>query len=160
MGHWLHSIPRQKEVIGDRINPTFRKYNLSKDRVNVQKLEEIDVDDIKVPKLLRAVSYVCMVPKTKVQSLGLIRQRILAFESKSTCSHSPHDGRVHCKPSGLKGQSINDVEDKLIRSLIGVDMMETQWKPTMINGNNKKEKKKKKNKKQAKSKSIKEYPAL
>jgi len=131
--HWLHSIPKEKDVIGDRINVTFRKYALQKDSINeknaklvqdASKLEsvEVDIDDVNVPSVLRAACYVCMVPKAKVKSLEVIQQRIGAFETWSTCSHSPNSGSVLHKPHGMNEQSIDNVDD-LMKSLIGVDML-------------------------------------
>merc|ERR1711920_496124 len=101
----------------EKANDKLQK--MKKDRLN-------DVDDVDAPRLLRAVSYVCMVPKSKVQSQGFVRERIRAFETNSTMSHSPHDGRILFTPPELKGRSAYDVEDKLISSLIGVDMLSSQ----------------------------------
>merc|ERR1712154_139197 len=132
--------PKERNVIGDRVCVTFRKYNLARDKlqkpkINNTKLKKmknmVDVDSVNAPRLLRAVSYVCMVPKMKIKTQGMVKQRIEAFESKSTCSHSPHDGRIHHTPTKMKRQRICDVKNPLIRSLIGVDMLQK-------NGHNKK----------------------
>eukprot|EP01083_Nonionella_stella_P298144 1012253_1 len=82
-----------------------------------------DVDDIDVPALLRAVSYVCMAPKIKVKSKDVIRQKIAAYESKSTCSHFPHMCRVLYQEENMKRKSINGIKNELIKSLIGLDIL-------------------------------------
>merc|ERR1712228_1065750 len=76
-----------------------------------------------VPPLLRAVSYICMAPKLKVKSKDIIRQRIAAYETYSTCSHWPQNCQILHKPLGIKEQSINNIKDDLIKSLIGIDML-------------------------------------
>ena len=120
--YWLHSIPKERNVISDRINVTFRKYSLSKDRKKSNKM--VDIDGINVPSLLRAVSYICMTPKIKVKNLNVIKQRIKAYESFNTCSHWPHKCQILHKPLGVKQQSVNDINDDLIKSLIGLDMLQ------------------------------------
>jgi len=130
--HWLHSIPKERNVIGDRVCVTFRKYNLASCKLQkpeikqpkMKKMKNVDVDSVNAPRLLRAVSYVCMVPKMKIKHQGMVKQRIKTFESRSTSSHSPHDGSIHHTPTKLKGQRICDVKNPLIRSLIGVDMLQ------------------------------------
>merc|ERR1712154_627420 len=83
----------------------------------------MDIDAVNVPPLLRAVSYICMTPKLKVKSKDIIRQRIAAYETHSTCSHWPQNCQILHKPSGMKEQSINNIKDDLIKSLIGMDML-------------------------------------
>merc|ERR1712048_1235350 len=93
----------------------------AKKRFVETKLNNVDVDDVNAPRLLRAVSYVCMTPKMKIKDQGkVMKKRVEAFESKSTWSHSPHDGGILWTPSELKRQIIFDIEDPLKRTLIGV----------------------------------------
>ncbi len=77
--HWLHSIPKEKQLMSDRINVTFRKYALQKDELKTEmdnvNINCADIDDINVASVLRAVSFVCMSPKIKVKSKDIIRQR-------------------------------------------------------------------------------------
>ena len=113
--------------MGDRINVTFRKYSLQKDEikeVNCENMRDVcDIDDIKVAPVLRAVSYICMSPKIKVRSKDIIRQRIAAFETMSTCSHWPHKCQILYKPKNMKNKNVSEVKDELIKSLIGVDLL-------------------------------------
>ena len=88
-----------------------------------------DPDAVNIAPLLRNVVYICMSHKVKVADKSVIRQRIKAFESNSTCSHWPQVMHVHWTPKEMRSQKIGDVEDELVRSLIGSDMLtDPKWK--------------------------------
>merc|ERR1719325_330950 len=89
----------------------------------------VDVDAVNIAPLLRNVVYICMSPKVKVADKSVIRQRIDAFESNSTCSHWPQVCHVHWTPKEMRRQRIENVEDELMRNLIGCDMLtDPKWK--------------------------------
>ena len=111
---------RMKEINGENTENDKESYEEKKEKVesNVK-----DIDGINVASLLRAVSYICMVPKMKVKDLNIIRQRIEAYETCCTCSHWPQRCVILGKPNGIKRQSVNDIKNDLIKSLIGIDML-------------------------------------
>jgi len=59
--------------------PSISTRKKSKSNINNNIL--LNVDDVDIPPVLRAVSYICMTPKLKVKSKDVIKQRIAAYES-------------------------------------------------------------------------------
>merc|ERR1719471_2461286 len=89
----------------------------------------VDVDAVNIPPLLRNVVYICMSPKMKVADKSVIRQRIKAFESHSTCTHWPQVVHTHWTPREMAPQKLDNVKDEMVRSLIGCDMLtDPKWK--------------------------------
>lgn len=87
-----------------------------------------DPDTVNVPPLLRNVVYICMSPKVKVADKSVIRQRIKAYESNSTCSHTPQKVTISWTSQEMKPQKVNEIGDNLKRTLIGCDMLtDPKW---------------------------------
>merc|ERR1719474_2085689 len=108
-------------------NAEEKEQNQNGSKSKMKRVE--DPDAVNIPPLLRNVVYICMSPKVKVKDKSVIRQRIRAFESNSTCSHWPHILHVHWTPKEMAPRKIGSVEDKLMRSLIGCDMLtDPKWK--------------------------------
>jgi len=69
--------------------------------------------------LLRLVSMVCMVPKSKLKNKNIIKRRVKSYQDKSTLSHWPTEYSVlHC-PSNVEKNLIEEA-DALTKSLIGM----------------------------------------
>jgi alkylated DNA repair dioxygenase AlkB len=120
--YWVHSIPKDTTVKNERINVTFRKYALGKDAIAQRQQPPQQQQCL---PFLRMVSYVCMVPKSKIKDATTVRERIRAVQQNWTCSHSPHDFRPMWKPNNMKPRKIEEMKGDvgLIKSLIGMDLL-------------------------------------
>eukprot|EP00755_Sulcionema_specki_P003236 Sspe_Gene.27335::Locus_11716_Transcript_2_2_Confidence_0.667_Length_1138::g.27335::m.27335 len=71
-------------------------------------------------RLLRAVGYVCMIPKKMVPS-DVTNERIKAFEQQQTCTHWPQHCRTTCAPVKAGNEINPESVPSVIKRLVGYE---------------------------------------